>query len=119
MFRLVPTPGPSIKPRDSTPTTIYYLPGTTGWGSTFADRSTVLWNPQASAHAPDFGVKNGKFGFTITGTAGITVVVEACESLTNPVWVPLGTNTLTGGSSSFSDATWDTQPSRLYRLRSP
>ncbi len=30
---------------DSDNTTVYYLPGTTGWGSTFAGRSTVLWTP--------------------------------------------------------------------------
>jgi hypothetical protein len=26
---------------------IYYLPGTTGWVSTFDGRPTALWNPQA------------------------------------------------------------------------
>ena len=26
--------------------TVYYLPGTTGWGGTFAGRPAVLWNPK-------------------------------------------------------------------------
>jgi len=46
-------------------------------------------------------------------------VVEACTNLTNPIWFPVGTNTLTGGSSYFSDAQWTNYPARLYRLRSP
>ncbi|HUS37321.1 MAG TPA: hypothetical protein VM680_18385, partial [Verrucomicrobiae bacterium] len=56
---------------------VYYLPGTTGWGATFADRPAVLWNPQALTTDSDFGVRAGQFGFTITGTPGITVVVES------------------------------------------
>ncbi len=28
--------------------TIYYLPGTTGWGTTFGGRPTALWNPHAA-----------------------------------------------------------------------
>jgi hypothetical protein len=33
----------------------------------------------------------------------ISVVVEACTNLTNPVWFPRQSNTLTGGSVYFSD----------------
>jgi BspA type Leucine rich repeat region (6 copies) len=109
-------------PFEYSPTTIYYLPGATGWGSTFGtfgDRPAFLWNPEASVHAPDFGIKDGKFGFTITGTDGIMVVVEACDNLSSPVWVPMGTNTLTAGFSAFSDATWNTHRMRVYRFRSP
>lgn len=46
---------------DPCPCTVYYLPGTTGWESTFARRPAVLWNPETSTKAPDFGVKNDKF----------------------------------------------------------
>jgi hypothetical protein len=35
--------------------TIYYLPGTTGWGSKFAGRPALLWNPMFQAH----GVQGG------------------------------------------------------------
>ena len=48
-----------------------------------------------------------------------TVVVEAATSLANPVWVPLRTNTLIGGSAYFSDARWTSYPRRFYRIRSP
>ena len=99
--------------------TVYYLPGTTGWGTTFGGLPTKLWNPQIQANSATFGVRTNRFGFTITGTSGLVIVVEACPNLTNPVWQPIRTNTLTGGSSYFSDPQWTNYPSRFYRLRSP
>ena len=93
--------------------TVYYLPRTTGWTSTFGGRPTVLWNPQAQ----NLGVQANQFGFTITGTSNLVIVVEACTDLANPVWSPLGTNTLTGGSSYFSDPQWTNYPARFYRMR--
>ncbi len=39
-----------------TDVTIYYLPGTVGWKSTFEYRPTALWNPEIQTAAPDFGV---------------------------------------------------------------
>ena len=59
------------------------------------------------------------FGFIIAGSNNVVIVVEACTNLTNPVWSPLQTNTLTGGSAYFSDSQWTNQPARFYRLRSP
>ncbi len=97
--------------------TVYYLPGTAGWTSTFSQRPTVLWDTQASTADGKFGITAGKFGFSITGTSGFVVVVEGCDDLTNPVWVPVGTNTLVDGGAFFSDAGWMDHPSRVYRLR--
>ncbi len=45
--------------------------------------------------------------------------MEASASLTDPVWAPVATNTLTGGSAYFSDPEWTNYPARFYRLRSP
>jgi hypothetical protein len=56
---------------------------------------------------------------TITETIELIVVVEACTNLANPIWYPLATNTLTGGSYYFNDPQWTNYPSRFYRLRSP
>jgi hypothetical protein len=64
-------------------------------------------------------VRNNQFGFNINWARGQTVVVEACTNLANPVWSPVGTNMLTGGSSYFSDPAWTNHPGRYYRLRSP
>jgi hypothetical protein len=100
-------------------TTVYYLPGTTNWGSTFAGRPTVLWNPRAQTSGGSFGVRTNRFGFPITGTSNLVIVVEACTDLANRSWSPVSTNTLTGGSSYFSDPQWTNYPARFYRLRSP
>jgi hypothetical protein len=99
--------------------TVYYLPGTTGWGATFAGRPTVLWNPTVPTGHPSFGVQANQFGFTITGSSNLVLVVEACTNLASPSWSPVGTSTLTGGSSYFSDPEWTNHPARFYRLRSP
>jgi hypothetical protein len=37
----------------------------------------------------------------------------------NPDWFDAGTNTLTGGSSYFSDPDWTNDPTRFYRFRAP
>jgi len=47
------------------------------------------------------------------------VVVEAATNLANPAWTPVGTNTLIGGSSYFSDSRWTNYPGRFYRVRTP
>jgi hypothetical protein len=99
--------------------TVYYLPGTTGWGLTFGELPTVLWNPQAQTSGASFGVRTNRFGFTISGSSNLVIVVEACTNPANSLWSPVGTNTLTGGSSYFSDPRWTNYPARFYRLRSP
>jgi hypothetical protein len=100
------------------PATVYYLPGTLGWSNTFAERPTALWLPQAQTGDGNFGVRNNQFGFNINWTSGQTVVVEACTNLSNPVWLPVSTNTLVNGSSYFSDPQPANLPGRFYRLRS-
>ena len=103
-------------------TTVYYLPGTTGWAETFADNPTAPWvlpNPRILSNGPSFEVQTNGFGFIISWATNLSVVVEACANLTNPIWSPVGTNTLTGGSSYFSDPQWTNYPGRFYRLRSP
>jgi len=105
---------------------VYYLPGTTGWSSRYGgppSLPTVLWNPQAQ-HDASFGVQNNQFGFNITGSSNLVIVVQTCSNLTSPVWLPISTNTLntyvgTNGTSYFSDPQWTNYPNRYYRLRSP
>jgi hypothetical protein len=98
----------------------YYLPGTTGWAKYFQiTLPTALWLPQVQPGDASFGVRTNQFGFSITWASGMSVVVEASTSLANPVWSPVSTNTLIGGSSYFSDAQWTNYPNRFYRIRSP
>jgi hypothetical protein len=99
--------------------TIYYLPGTTGWGATFGGAPTALWKPWIDSPGTSFGVQTNQFGFDINWASGRTVVVEACTNLANPIWHPIGTNTITAGSSYFSDPAWTNYHGRFYRFRSP
>jgi hypothetical protein len=103
---------------DSNNSTVYYLPGTTGWGFTFGERLAVLWNPQIQV-SNSFRVLRNQFGFIITGTPNIPVVVEASANLASASWTPLQTCTLTNGSICFSDPQWTNYPGRFYRLGSP
>jgi hypothetical protein len=99
--------------------TIYNLPGATGWNPTLAGVSVVLWNPQAQTGDGSFGIQNYQFGFNVTGSSNLLVIVEGCTDLANPIWTPVGTNILVGGWSYFSDPQWTNYPGRFYRLRSP
>jgi hypothetical protein len=71
---------------DDASATVYYLPGTTGWSNTFEGVPAVLWNPLIQTGNGNFGVQNNQFGFDITGTTNIPIVVEASTNLANPVW---------------------------------
>jgi hypothetical protein len=79
----------------------------------------VLWNPLIQTGDGNFGVQNNQFGFDITGTAGIPIVVEACTNLANPVWTPLTNVTLTGGQFYFSEPLQSNASGRYYRVNLP
>jgi hypothetical protein len=98
---------------------VYYLPGTTNWGVTFGGAPALLWNPQAEANPATFGVRTNRFGFNITGTANIPIVVEASTNLAGASWTALLSCTLTNGSIYFSDPQWANYRARSYRIRSP
>jgi hypothetical protein len=103
------------------PATVYYLPGTTGWGALFDGLPTAPWflpNPLILTHSAGFGVQPGGFGFTISWATNVSVVVQAATNLANPVWIPVSTNTLTGGTNYFSDPQWTNYPARFYRITS-
>jgi hypothetical protein len=103
---------------DNAPTA-YYLPGTTGWSNTYQGIPAVLWNPLIQTGNGNFGVQNNQFGFDITGTAGIPIVVEACTNLANPVWTALTNVSLTSGQFYFSEPLQADSPGRYYRISSP
>jgi len=101
--------------------TAYFLPGTIGWGSIFGGLPTATWvlpRPWILNTGPGFGVQSNGFGFVISWATNTSVQVEASTSLAPAFWSPLGTNTLSKGSSYFSDPQWTNYPSRFYRIRS-
>lgn len=110
--------GPEVFYRD-TNATVYYFPGTTGWGPTFGGRPTVLYNAVIQTVAPDFGVHANRFGFSIAGTPNIPVLVEGSVSVVNSAWLPMLSCNLTNGSVAFSDPDWAHFSARFYRLRWP
>lgn len=112
---------PSIGSRvfEPSPHTVYYLPGATGWTNGIAGLIPVLWNPEAQTSDGSFGVGVNGFGFDITGTTNIPIMVEAATNLTGAPWTALQSCTLTNGSIDFSDPQSTNYPSRFYRLRSP
>ena len=115
-----PSGGVSIFDRSSIPT-IFYLPGTTGWKTTFGLRTFAVWslpNPVILTSRPDFGRQANGFSFIISWATNIPVVVEATTDLAQSVWSPVGTNTLNEGTAYFSDLQWTNHLARLYRVRS-
>jgi len=54
--------------------TIYYLPGTTGWGRTFGGRPTMLWKPQAQTSDASLGVRTNQFGFNINWASSLVSI---------------------------------------------
>jgi hypothetical protein len=103
-----------------TQTAFYYLPETTGWGDVATNFTSPLipWNPLVQTADGNLGVRSNHFGFNITGTRNIPIVVEACTNLVNPVWAPLQSLTLTNGSFYFSEP-WQSGSGRFYRIRLP
>jgi hypothetical protein len=101
--------------------TVYYLAGTSNWTflTDVTGVTTVLWNPLIQTGDGNFGVQNNQFGFDITGTPAIPIVVEACTNLANPVWTPLTNVTLTGGQFYFSEPLQSNASGRYYRVNLP
>ena len=102
--------------------TVYYLPGTTGWGANYGGLPTAFWyqpNPLILGNGSDLGVSTNGFGFTVSWATNISVIVEACTNLVNPDWQPVQTNAITTGSVYFNDPQWTNYFGRFYRVRSP
>jgi hypothetical protein len=102
--------------------TVYYLPGTTGWSSTFDGVPTALWTlpyPIILTSGANFGAQSNGFSFNISWATNISVVVEASTNLAGGVWLPLQTNTLTNGSYYFNDSDFALYPRRYYRVTTP
>ncbi len=104
--------------------TVYYLPGTTGWGSGFGGTSTAPWALPyplilTQSNGSNLGVQSNGFGFVISWATNLSVAVEAATSLTAPVWTPVAVSPLVGGWAWFSDPQWTNYPTRFYRVRAP
>src|SRR5579859_1736661 len=104
----------------ATSATVYYLPGATGWGTTFGSPPvpTAVWKPQIQSNDGNFGVRPDGFGFNITWASNMVVVVQVSSNLAGPSWTAMATNNLTNGLFYFSDPVWTNYPARFYRVSS-
>ena len=98
--------------------TVFYLAGTKGWTPTFGGRPTAVWSLPMEISVTQFAIQTNGFGFKVTSTSTQPVVVDGCASLANPIWIPLRTNTPSGGSFIFNDPQWTDYSGRFYRVRS-
>jgi probable HAF family extracellular repeat protein len=88
--------------------------------STYLD--SAVYTLTAIVAQPELGlaaVRSNQFGFSITGTSNLSIVVEACTNLASPSWTPLQICTFTNGPIYFSDPAWRSYPMRFYRTRLP
>jgi hypothetical protein len=100
--------------------TAYFLPGNTGWGTTFGGWPALpgSYQPQPRILGPGYGLspQSNGFQFTISWATNATVVVEASTNMAN--WTPLITNELFNGANVFRDLSWTNFPQRFYRVSS-
>ena len=106
---------------DSPKATLFYLPGTKGWGTTMGERPTALWTrpyPVILTTASSFGIGSNGFGFVVSWATNGAVVVETSTSVLNPIWSPLSTNALLDGWCDFRDGSSTSDRGLYYRVRS-
>ncbi len=99
--------------------TLCYLPGAAGWDASFDGLSALCWNPSVRSDA-SFGFSGGRFGFTVDGTPGIPVGIEAATNLAAAAWTSVADGTIgAGGALVVSDPASAGHPARFYRVVFP
>ena len=78
----------------------------------------MLWEPRILPRDLRTDPPTGPPAFTLAGSAGVPLVVEASEDLAQPNWVPVGTNTCDSeGLAQFSHTAGAGGTGRFYRFR--
>jgi len=101
--------------------TAYYLAGTSGW-NTFSTNTAcqiVEWNPPTLTNNGNTVILSNQFGFSITGTTNLPIVIEASSNLATGTWTPVQSCIITNGSIYFTDPSWTNYPSRFYKVTLP
>jgi uncharacterized delta-60 repeat protein len=88
--------------------------GGSGIGESIVE-STLRGMPVILTGDSLFGVSSNRFGFSVDGLAGWTVVVERSPDLRQ--WLPIQTNLMSSNRLYFSDSDGAQFPSRFYRVR--
>jgi uncharacterized repeat protein (TIGR03803 family) len=66
-----------------------------------------------------FGIQSSAFGFDYTGISNQTAIIEFSTNLSQPGWLPLQTNVLTGAPLYFSVTYSSQNTNAFYRIQSP
>jgi hypothetical protein len=94
---------------------VLYLPGKTGWTSTFGGRPALAWNPAVATGS--IGFSQSLFGFTIEGTPQIPVHVQTSTNIITGIWQTLTNAVLNGnGEIKIADPSSTTELIRFYRF---
>ncbi|MGH7868131.1 MAG: hypothetical protein ACREP9_11060, partial [Candidatus Dormibacteraceae bacterium] len=64
------------------------------------------------------GLQTNGFSFIISWAPNSSVLIQVCTNLSSSTWLPLQTNTLTGGFAYFNDPRWTDFSIRFYRVAS-
>jgi hypothetical protein len=86
------------------------IPSSEVYGS-FIPKSTP---PPAPPQLTSLNYTSGQFSLMLNGTAGTNYVIQVSTNLAGNNWIPVSTNTATGGSFNYTD-THATNTSRFYR----
>jgi len=54
--------------------------------------------------------------FSVVGKEGTEFVVKTLESLMEGDWIPVYTNTISGGEFTYEDTDIESLPSKFYRI---
>lgn len=70
------------------------------------------------------GMQTNPFGFDITGSSNLVILVDTCTNIAYPAWTPIGNNLgnsfiSSNGTYYFKDLDWTNYQSKFYRFHSP
>lgn len=95
--------------------TVYYLPVTANWESTFGERTALLWNPVFTS----VSIAGGTNFCSVTGTPSIPVSFEGNTNLFSDQWIHLVTTNITDGTVILLDTNAMNNPMQYYRVIGP
>jgi hypothetical protein len=93
----------------------YLVTVSNAMGVAFGSATLTVNQPAPIQLTAGSRLPDGRFQFTVVGTAGSRAEIEFSTDLTH--WQLLGTVVITGGSLVFADPDSGTQPRRFYRAR--
>lgn len=98
---------------------LYYLASAKGWGTSYGTVRTTPWEVKIVRLPEEQERADGRFRFSVSSLAPVTMVIEAASSGFRSEWVPVSTNQFGPERVVYEDVEAANFNSRIYRLRSP